>query len=49
MREIFSEGVTCPCDKCLLRNEDTGICDTCPELQEYLDVKAHDEEALICE
>jgi hypothetical protein len=44
---LFSEGVTCPCDSCLLKNQDVGICEDCPMLEEYLEIKAHDEVMLL--
>lgn len=43
MKQIFREGVKCPCESCPLRNEDLGICEDCPELREYLEIKAADE------
>lgn len=46
MKELFSEGVRCPCETCPLKNEGLGICDACPELNEYLEIKAQDEAEL---
>ena len=47
---MFREGVKCPCDTCLLRNEPFGICDTCPEFQEYLEsLEKETAEVMVCE
>jgi hypothetical protein len=47
MKALFREGVKNPCETCPLRNEGIGICEVCPELQEYLEIKAHDEVLIV--
>lgn len=40
--------VKCPCETCLIRNEDAGLCVDCPLLAEWLETRAIDERDLEC-